>query len=179
MIDEQQLENYNTIKKSLMGIKEKALVIQITEAPKTASTFENINQYFIMCKNDQDKFIMIFALKKLGMVQGKLVINVTDVIQAYRIKFFFNRFHMKAFVLSPDLAKAQTQSIIHFFSIGQFDILIVLNEGYKEGESPVLKDLSFVINFDLPQQYARYKETACMVELPEGAVINLVAHKEQ
>lgn len=67
---------------------------------------------------------------------------------------------MKAFVLSPDLAKAQSQSIIHFFSIGQFDILIVLNEGYREGETPELKDLSFVINFELPLQYARYKHTA-------------------
>lgn len=61
-----------------------------------------------MCKNDTDKFIVLFALKKLAMVQGKLVIHANDVIQAYRIKFFLTRFHMKAFVLSPDLAKAQT-----------------------------------------------------------------------
>lgn len=59
-----------------------------------------------MCKNDIDKFIMLFALKKLAMIQGKLVIYATDLIQAYRIKFFFTRFHMKSFVLSPDLAKA-------------------------------------------------------------------------
>lgn len=59
-----------------------------------------------MCKNDSDKFIVLFGLKKLAMVEGKLVIHTNDVIQAYRIKFFFNRFHMKAFVLSPDLAKA-------------------------------------------------------------------------
>jgi len=44
-------------------------------------------------------------LKKLGLVDGKLVIHADDIIQAYRLKFFFNRFHMKAFVLSPELAK--------------------------------------------------------------------------
>ena len=82
-----------------------ALVIEINEQQRPASAFENINQYYVMCKNDTDKFIMTFMLKKLGMVDGKLLIYANDLIQAYRIKFFFNRFHMKAFVLSPELAK--------------------------------------------------------------------------
>jgi len=64
-----------------------------------------MNHYYIMCKNDLDKFMVLFAFKKLGMLQGKLVIRANDVIQAYRIKYFFNRFQMKAFVLSPELAK--------------------------------------------------------------------------
>ena len=64
---------------------------------------------------------------------------------------------MKAFVLSPDMAKQQIASVIHFFSIGQFDILIALNDGYKQNEEPELKELAFVVNFDLPDTYARYK----------------------
>jgi hypothetical protein len=48
---------------------------------------------------------MLFALKKLSMIEGKLAIYVNDIIQAYRLKFFFNRFHLKAFVLSPEMAK--------------------------------------------------------------------------
>lgn len=55
----------------------------------------------------------------------------------------------------------------------------MLNEGYREGETPELKDLSFVVNFELPLQYARYKQTAQMMERPDGAVINLVAGKDQ
>lgn len=51
-----------------MGSKEKALVIQLNEEKRETSAFENINQYFIMCKNDMDKFIALFALKKLAMV---------------------------------------------------------------------------------------------------------------
>ena len=62
-----------------------------------------------------DKFLMVFALKKLAMIQGKVVIYANDIVQAYRLKFFFNRFHLKAFVLSPDMAKQQTASVIHFF----------------------------------------------------------------
>mgnify|MGYP006952862467 FL=1 len=48
---------------------------------------------------------MLFALKKLALVQGKLAVYANDIMQAYKLKFFFNRFHMKAFVLSPDMAK--------------------------------------------------------------------------
>jgi len=85
--------------------KNKALIIQLNEDQRQVSKFEKINHYYIICKNNADKFLMLFALKKLAMVQGKLAIYVNDIIQAYRIKFFFNRFHMKAFVLSPDMAK--------------------------------------------------------------------------
>ena len=84
---------------------------------------------------------------------------------------------MKAFVLSPEMAKQQVASIIHFFSIGQFDILIVLNEGYPE--APVLKELNFIINFELPDSYKRYKENGGYIDVEEGAIISLVTPEEE
>lgn len=51
----------------------------------------------------------------------------------------------------------------------------MLNEGYKENEEPVFKDINYVINFDVPEHYSRYKQTATMIEHLEGAVINLVS----
>jgi len=51
----------------------------------------------------------------------------------------------------------------------------VLNNGYNEGEAPVIRDVSYVINFDLPSAYSRYKETSSMIEKTDGAVINLVS----
>ena len=96
----------------------KSLIIQLSEEQRQLQSFEVINHYYIMCKNDKDKYLMLFAMKKLSMIQGKLAIYANDIIQAYRLKFFFNRFHMKAFVVSPDMAKQQVSSILHFFSIG-------------------------------------------------------------
>jgi len=164
-----------------MGSKDKAnaLIIQLNEDQRQVSKFEQVNQYYILCKNNQDKFLILFAMKKLAMISGKTVIYANDIIEAYRLKFFFNRFHMKAFVLSPELAQQQTASIIHFFSIGQFDILIALNDGYNEGQEPVLTDISYVVNFDVPNSYASYKKTGSMVERSEGAIINLVSHDDK
>jgi hypothetical protein len=153
--DDAQKENYNQIKKSYMG-KQKALVIQLNEDHREVSKFEKINHYYAVCKNDLDKYLILFLLKKLSLVQGKLVIYANDLIQAYRIKFFFNRFHMKAFVLSPDMAKQQLTSIMHFFQIGQFDILVALSQGYPE-PLPPMKEVSNIINFEIPESYAAYK----------------------
>ena len=53
-----------------MGSKEKAnaLVIQLNEDQRQVSKFEEINQYYVMCRNEQDKFLILFAFKKLAMI---------------------------------------------------------------------------------------------------------------
>ena len=82
---------------------------------------------------------------------------VEEVIQAYRIKYFLAKFSLKAFVLAPDMPKNQISSIIHFFNIGQFEIIIMLHTGYAK--RPIVSDLSNVINFDMPSNYNSYKES--------------------
>jgi len=77
--DESQRDNYNQIKKSFMG-KNKALIIQLNEDQRQVSKFEKINHNYIICKNDKDKFLILFALKKLALVQGKLIIYVNDIM---------------------------------------------------------------------------------------------------
>jgi superfamily II DNA/RNA helicase len=111
-----------------------------------------------MCEQTLDKFILLFSFVKLAIVQGKTVVICNDIIQAYRIKLFLNRFSLKAFVLAPDMPKNQIGSIIHFFHIGQFDIVIMLHTGYSI--RPVLKDVGTIINFDIPSTYNSYKESA-------------------
>jgi hypothetical protein len=36
-----------------------------------------------------------------------------------------------------------------------------------------------VINFELPETYARYKETGSMIENQEGAIINLITQDKK
>jgi len=100
----------------------------------------------------------MFSFVKLAIVQGKTVIMCNDVIEAYRIKLFLNKFSLKAFVLAPEMPRNQIGSIIHFFHIGQFDIIVMLHTGYSQ--RPILKDVQSIINFDVPQTYNSYKESA-------------------
>lgn len=146
-----------------MGPKEKggkALIIQLNEDQRAVTKLEQINHYYSICRNNLDKYLLLFALKKLGMIEGKLLIYAGSVIEAYRIKFFFARFQMKAFVLSPDMAKLQISSVIHFFTIGQFDIVIALHPNAYNEPLPPIKDVNWIVNFDMPDGYKYYREAA-------------------
>ena len=93
---------------------------------RVKSKFERLEHYYTLTQTPLDKFVLLFTFIKLGILDGKTLIYTNDIIQAYRIKLFMNRFHLKAFVLSPDMPKNQAKSLIHFFHIGQFNIMIVL-----------------------------------------------------
>jgi hypothetical protein len=47
--------------------KQKALIIELNQDQRVVSKFEKINHYYIICKNDLDKFMVLFAFKKLAM----------------------------------------------------------------------------------------------------------------
>lgn len=53
-----------------MGPKQKgkALIIQLNEDQRQVSKFERINHYYAMCKDELDRFMLLFAFKKLGLV---------------------------------------------------------------------------------------------------------------
>lgn len=86
---------------------------------------------------------------------------------------FLNRFNVKSFVLNPEQPKNQFKSLIHFFHIGQFNIMIVLQSGYSF--APEFKNVSHVINFDAPPKYNQYKENGCHVEYFEnGSELTLI-----
>jgi superfamily II DNA/RNA helicase len=105
-------------------------------------------------------------------LEGKTLIYTNDIIQAYRIKMFLNRFALKGFVLSPELPKNQLKSLIHFFHIGQFNIMIVLQSGYAE--VPQFKTVTNVLNFDAPPKYNSYKDGGNYIDSDNGAIITLV-----
>ena len=73
MEQDEMMQSYNKIRKHFFK-GEKALVIQLNETQKQVSKFEQVNHYYSLCRNDADKFLLMFALKKLNILDGKLVI---------------------------------------------------------------------------------------------------------
>lgn len=59
---------------------------------KKVDKLAQMNHYFALCKNDADKYLMLFALKKLNLLAGKTVIMTSNGITAYRVKLFLSRF---------------------------------------------------------------------------------------
>ena len=76
-IDEQN--DFTEIKASLMGT-EKALIIKMNDDDvRDRTAFENVAHLFAFCKQTLDKYIVVFNLLKLAILEGKTVIMVSDV----------------------------------------------------------------------------------------------------
>jgi len=82
------------------------------------SSFERTQHLYALVSSSLDKFLLLFNFLKLAVIEGKCVIFVNEMVQAYRIKYFLSKFSVRAFVLSPDMPKNQIGSIMHFFHIG-------------------------------------------------------------
>lgn len=162
--------DFKDIKNAYMGDKS-ALQIQLNEVGAEMTDFEQISHLYSFCKTSLDKFILLFSLVKLAMVDGKTLILVKDITQAYRIKFFLQKFSLTSFVIAQDMAKNQVGSILHFFHIGQFNLLIMLHSGY--GTRPPVKEVTNVINFDMAPNYNGYKENGMLISEDTGCILSL------
>ena len=61
----------------------KALIVQMNdddEDDRERSAFESIAHLFTFCKSMLDKYILVFNLLKLAILEGKTVIQVNDVL---------------------------------------------------------------------------------------------------
>jgi len=155
---------------------EKALIVRMNDdeaSGRERTAFEGIAHLFAFCKTVLDKYILTFNLLKLAILEGKTVIMVNDVTQAYRMKYFLAKFSLRSFVLSTDMPKAQISSILHFFNIGQFDLLIMLQTGYSK--RPMIKEITNIVNFDMPADYNTYKQSGLTITEETGCVLNLVS----
>ena len=76
-IDEQN--DFSEIKAYLMG-NEKALIIKMNDDDgRDRTAFEGVAHLFAFCKQTLDKYIVVFNLLKLAILEGKTAIMVNDV----------------------------------------------------------------------------------------------------
>lgn len=50
-----------------------------------------------------DKFLLIYVILKLKLVQGKCILFVNDVDRCYRLKLFLEQFSIKSCVLNAEM----------------------------------------------------------------------------
>lgn len=89
----EEIEEFKEIKKVLMN-GQKALIIKqaVDTTQKNQSLTERISHLYSYAETQLDKYLLLFGVIKLAIVQGKCVILCNDPIEAYRVKLFLNRF---------------------------------------------------------------------------------------
>ncbi|XP_061657466.1 probable ATP-dependent RNA helicase DDX56 [Syngnathoides biaculeatus] len=86
-----------------------------------------LQQFSIRCE-EEDKFLLIYALLKLRLVQGKTLIFVGAVDRCYRLKLFLEQFSIPACVLNSELPVRSRCHIIAQFNQGFYDYIIATDE---------------------------------------------------
>ncbi|XP_067253470.1 probable ATP-dependent RNA helicase DDX56 [Chanodichthys erythropterus] len=86
-----------------------------------------LQQYSIKCE-EEDKFLLIYTLLKLGLVRGKTLIFVGEVTRCYRLKLFLEQFSIPACVLNSELPVQSRCHIISQFNQGFYNYIIATDE---------------------------------------------------
>ncbi|TKS85054.1 putative ATP-dependent RNA helicase DDX56 [Collichthys lucidus] len=86
-----------------------------------------LQQYSIKCE-EEDKFLLIYTLLRLRLVQGKTLVFVGAVDRCYRLKLFLEQFGIPACVLNSELPVQSRCHIITQFNQGFYDYIIATDE---------------------------------------------------
>ena len=79
---------------------------------------------------------------------------------------------MRTYVINPDQTKNFKRSVVHFFNIGQYDILILIY-GSIDKKELVFGDVLNVVCFDAPWVWGFYKEASEQVKFDNGSILTL------
>ncbi|XP_061553851.1 probable ATP-dependent RNA helicase DDX56 [Phycodurus eques] len=165
-----------------------------------------LQQFSVQCE-EEDKFLVIYTLLKLRLVQGKTLIFVGALDRCYRLKLFLEQFSIPACVLNSELPVQSRCHIITQFNQGFYDYIIATDEHRladpaaasqaagkgkknkarksKEKEYSASRGVDFqnvdnVINFDFPvtvESYIHRVGRTARADNP-GTALSFVAHTE-
>lgn len=161
---------------------------------------EKLLQYHIEVYEEEEKFVLINALFKLGLIIGKTIIFVSSVDRCYQLKLFLEQFNVRACVLNSELPIATRCHVVEQFNSDVYDIIIASDEkcvidpstrqkrnNKRSSEYGVSRGIDFkfvsnIINFDFPTSSDSYVHrvgrTARGNDDPEGTVLSFVSPKE-
>lgn len=109
----------------LKGLMLHKPVILKLEEPRVTG---QLSQFYFVCKKG-DKYLILYALLKLQLLQGKKLMFVKNIDSAYRMKIFLERFSINSAVLNAELTHSSRQNIIQAFNQGVVDLLIATDAG--------------------------------------------------
>merc|ERR1719230_100413 len=106
------------------------------EEPETAG---NLTHFYLPCKED-DKFLILYALLKINLVQGKTLLFANSLERAYRLKTFLERFSIPSAVLNGELPHNSRQEVINAFNQSMIETLIATDDCLGEEEEQSSSD---------------------------------------
>lgn len=83
---------------------------------------------YIVRTAEEDKFLLIYAIFKLQLIKGKVIVFVADVDRCYRVKLFLEQFGIRASVLNHELPANSRAQVVEEFNRGVYEIVVAAEE---------------------------------------------------
>merc|ERR1712226_1327396 len=90
-----------------------------------------LTQYQIRIE-EEDKFVLIYALFKLKLVHGKTIVFVNSVDRCYKVKLYLEQFSIPVCVLNSELPNTTRCHIVSQFNKGLYDVVVASDETFLE-----------------------------------------------
>eukprot|EP01083_Nonionella_stella_P043418 117122_1 len=116
--------NPNTAKLQHLFLMHHPTIIDIDGIDGNGFDENKLTEYYFECKDFNDKFLVIYAMFKLNIINGKCIVFVHNIDLSYRLKLFLEKFLIPTAVLNPKLPYNSRQSVIDKFNRGLFTYLI-------------------------------------------------------
>jgi ATP-dependent RNA helicase DDX56/DBP9 len=152
------------------------VVLKLSEPQLPDSS--QLTQYVIKLE-EEDKFVLIYALFKLELIRGKTLLFVSSVDRCYKMKLYLEQFNIPCCVLNSELPVATRLHTVEQFNKGVYSVIVAADEKFldegqsvkkaehkvdkdkdnskrvKDKESGVARGIDFqfvanVVNFDFP-----------------------------
>lgn len=96
------------------------------------------SHYVSRLKNYGDRFLVTYAMLRLKVLCGKVLIFVNHINSAFRLKLFLDQFKLKSAVLNAELPANSRIHCVQQFNAGVFDTLIAV-DGTAEDDTTSVK----------------------------------------
>lgn len=90
-----------------------------------------LTQYQIRLE-EEDKFVLVYALFKLKLIRGKTIIFVNSVDRCYKMKLYLEQFGIPVCVLNSELPAASRSHIVGQFNRGLYEVIVASDEKFLD-----------------------------------------------
>lgn len=115
-----------------MTIKVTAVPGKDPSAPATDTAGPGAAHYFARLASSLDRYLVTYAMLRLNVISGKVLIFTNGISSAFRLKLFLDQFKVKAAVLNSELPSNSRLHCVEQFNSGIFDILIATDEVQRD-----------------------------------------------
>ncbi|KAL1890598.1 ATP-dependent DNA/RNA helicase [Ceratocystis pirilliformis] len=112
------------------------VVLNLVETEKDG---EGVEQFVVKCSED-DKFLLVYVILKLKLIQGKSIIFVADIDRCYRLKLYLEQFGIRACILNSELPVNSRIHVVEEFNKNVYDIIIASDESEVLGDEDIATD---------------------------------------